>query len=493
MVPLNESPVQQRLADSTGTGCGLQVTSLPSPLDCSEDMDVTLLQLHVSAGNSERRVLRARSQLANGERPLCRGALSVAFGERRRRVQEQIPGMDRTPAPVEGKDRSPKDISMESVCEDPLSCALLDSALDMFPGHLECQQILTDIDEKLKENSLCISMEECLEKLRLETNEKCGGVLQNNEDYLKWLNNHTMSCSLFDIPFSDVMAFLQTVQHLLKNSKGQEDMILQLLVDLSSECGVTFPTSASGRSFQCTSQTSLHAIDDDLSMDLQTVWDDVRLHLRRHLVAKLQATSHSSNSHSGIQIKSKCLHYLLFLYPESDVLVKYQNIQHHFVVEHLHNYRGRNAENILGAYQNAVPKLYTRIKEDMFVLSRVIDSSLIIKFINETFFETITEEMKTFFEILCETGTEEQALQPPRLNKKKHKQRVHALAVTIEDNQRKSGGTTLQLNQLKLLSRFIKLFLWLEEEVEKSSSEILFLSCYPELKGHVSDMCSNSE
>ncbi|KAM5192462.1 uncharacterized protein KIAA0825 homolog [Mantella aurantiaca] len=383
---------------------------------------------------------------------------------------------------------------MESFGEDQLSFALLDSALDMFPGHLECQQILTDIDEKLKENSLCI--EECLEKLRFEANERCGGSLQSNADYLKWLNNHSVSCSLSDIPLTDVMAFLQTVQHLLKNSEGQEDMILQLLMDLSSECGVTFPTSNSGTSFQCTSQTSLHSIDDDMSMDLQAVWDDVRLYLRRHLVTKLQASPHTSNSLSGVQIKLKCLQYLFFLFPETDVLVKYQNIQHHFVVELLHNYRGRSTESILGAYQNAVPKLYAMIKEDMFVLSRVIDSLLIIKFINETFFEAITEEMKTFFEILCESGTEEQALQPPRLNKKKNKQRVHALAVNVEDHQRKARDAPLQLKDLKLLSTFIKLFLWLEEEVEKSSSEILFLSCYPELMGHVAgilktDICED--
>ncbi|XP_072272252.1 uncharacterized protein KIAA0825 homolog [Pyxicephalus adspersus] len=371
---------------------------------------------------------------------------------------------------------------MESSGDDQLSFALLDSALDMFPNHLECQQVLADIDEKLKANSLCI--EECLQKLCLEANEKSGTQLQNNVDYLKWLKNHNVSCTLSDIPLSDVMAFLQTVQHLLKNSEIQEDMILQLLMDLSRWHGVHFPTATSGSSFQCTSQTSLHAIDDDLSMDLHALWDDVRLHLRRHLVTKLQVGSHTSNSYSSIQMKSKCIQCLLFLYSESDVLVKYQNIQHHFVVELLHNYRGKSTENILSAYQNAVPQLYAMIKEDMFVLSHVIDSSLIIKFINETFFEAITEEMKTCFEILCETDTGEQPLQPPRLNKKRNKQRVHALAINIED-QRNPKDATLQLNQLKSLSRFIKLFLWLEKEVEKSSSEILFLSCYPEFKGGI--------
>lgn len=207
-------------------------------------------------------------------------------------------------------------------------------------------------------------------------------------------------------------------------------------MDLHSQRGITFPSCPSGSSFQCTSQTSLHAIDDDSSMDLQALWDDIRLHLRRHLVGKLQ-TSLDCTSQPRISFKTQCLQHLLFLYPESDVLVKYQNIQQNFVVELLHDFSERKIESVLGAYQKAIPRVYTMIKEDLFVLSHVIDSSSIIKFINETFFEAITEEMKTFFDILYESNTEEQGLQPARLNKKKHKQRVHALGkwlqyITIE-------------------------------------------------------------
>ncbi|KAM9330952.1 uncharacterized protein KIAA0825 homolog [Gastrophryne carolinensis] len=318
------------------------------------------------------------------------------------------------------------DDNMGCAGEDQLSFALLDSALDMFPGQLECQQLLADIDEKIKANAQCI--EECLERLRFEDNGKSGSeVLQSSMDILQWLNNDPGSCTLAETNHDDVIVFLKAMQQFLKINDGQEDMILQFLVDLSRECGVSFPTTANGSSFQCTSQTSLHAIDDDTSMDLQALWDDVRLHLRRHLVARLQASSNFSNGHKGIQLKAQCLQQLCFLYPAPDVLAKYQNIQHSVVVELLHGYSERNIDHVLKAYQKAIPRLSALIKEDMFALSRVIDSSLIIKFINETFFEAITEEITTFFELLYETNSKEQPIPASRLNKKRHKQRVHAL------------------------------------------------------------------
>ncbi|XP_056394026.1 uncharacterized protein KIAA0825 homolog isoform X3 [Hyla sarda] len=366
---------------------------------------------------------------------------------------------------------------MECAGEDQLSFALLDCVLDMFPGHSECQQIINDIDKKLKENAQ--SIEKCL-----EGQNSPGDTLQNSVDCFHWQNN-TSSWRLRDTPHPEVMIFLKTLQHFLKNFENQEDLILQFLMDLHSQCGITFPSSPSGSSFQCTSQTSLHAIDDDSSMDLQALWDDIRLHLRRHLVGKLQNGFDTSNSQARINFKAQCLKRLLFLYPESDVLVKYQNIQQSFVVELLHDFSERKIESVLGAYQAAIPRVYTLIKEDLFVLSHVIDSSSIIKFINETFFEAIIEEMKTFFDILYESGTEEQGLQPAKLNKKKHKQRVHALVLNTEDRQKKAFDTPLQLSQLRSLSTFISLFLWLENKVEKTTSEILFLSCYPEIKGNV--------
>ncbi|XP_073445266.1 uncharacterized protein KIAA0825 homolog isoform X3 [Dendrobates tinctorius] len=367
--------------------------------------------------------------------------------------------------------------------EDQLSFALLDCVLDMFPGRAECQQILNDLDEKLKVNAQ--SIEKCLENRQHEARSIGNAdILPNNVDCFQWPRN-TTSWRLYDTPHTEVMIFLKALQHYLKNCENQEDLILQFLMDLHSRCGITFPSSPSGSSFQCTSQTSLHAIDDDSSMDLQALWDDIRLHLRRHLVGKLQTSFDTCNSQPRINFKAQCLQRLLFLYPESDVLVKYQNIQQNFVVELLHDFSDRKIESVLGAYQKAIPRVYSMIKEDLFVLSSVIDSSSIIKFINETFFEAITEEMKTFFDILYESSTEERGLQPARLNKKRQKQRVHALALNTEDPQKKALDAPIQLSQLKYLSTFIDLFLWLEKKVEKTTSETLFLSCYPEIKGKV--------
>ncbi|KAM4051943.1 uncharacterized protein KIAA0825 homolog isoform 2-T5 [Anomaloglossus baeobatrachus] len=367
--------------------------------------------------------------------------------------------------------------------EDELSFALLDCVLDMFPGNAECQQILNDIDEKLKENAQ--SIENCLENSQQEVHRIASAdILPNKVDCFLRPSN-TSSWRLYDTPHAEVMIFLKTMQHFLKNCENQEDMILQFLMELQRRCGITFPSTPSGSSFQCTSQTSLHAIEDDSSMDLQALWDDVRLHLRRHLVGKLQTSFDTCNSQPRISFKAQCLQRLLFLYPEPDVLVKFQNIQQNFVVELLHDFSERKIESVLRAYQKAIPRVYAMIKEDLFVLSRVIDSSSIIKFINETFFEAITEEMKTFFDILYESCTEERGLQPARLNKKKHKQRVHALALNTENQQKTSLDAPIQLSQLKFLSTFIGLFLWLEKRVENTTSEILFLSCYPEIKGNV--------
>ncbi|XP_040277479.1 uncharacterized protein KIAA0825 homolog isoform X1 [Bufo bufo] len=370
---------------------------------------------------------------------------------------------------------------MEGAGEDHISFVLLDSVLDMYPGYSECQQILDDLDKKLKENTQSIA--KYLENPHQEVLNSTGDILHSNVDYFRGPNSSS-SWRLYDTPHAEVMTFLKTLQHFLKNCENQEDFILQFLMDLQSH-GITFPSSPSGSCFQCTSQTSLHAIDDDSSMDLQALWDDVRLHLRRHLVGKLQTTFDTCSSQPRISFKAQCLRRLLFLYPEADVLVKYQNIQQNFVVELLHDFSERKLESVLGAYQKAIPRVFSMIKEDLFVLSQVIDSSLIIKFINETFFEAITEEMKTFFDILYESSTEEQGLQPARLSKKRHKQKVHALALNTEDQQKKALETPLQLCQLKSLSAFISVFLWLEKKVEKAMTEILFLSCYPEIKGNV--------
>ncbi|KAM4707151.1 uncharacterized protein KIAA0825 homolog [Discoglossus pictus] len=271
-------------------------------------------------------------------------------------------------------------------------------------------------------------------------------------------------------------------QHVLKNTENQENMILQFLLDLSSQCGVSF-TSPNGSAFHCASQTSLHAIEDDSSIDIQAAWDDVRLNLRRYLVGKLQDNTDAYSNELKIKLKTQCLQHLLFLYPESDVLMKYQNIQRNIVVDRLHNYSERDTYLVLKTYQEAIPEVFSMIKQDLFVLNSVTDSPLIIHFINEAFFETITEEMKTFFEILYENKPEENSSQAGKSNMSKLKARVQAFDTANKGHSRKA--VYLHLDQLNLLSKFIKSLLWLEAKVEEATSEILFPSSSTDMKGNI--------
>lgn len=211
-------------------------------------------------------------------------------------------------------------------------------------------------------------------------------------------------------------------------------MILHFLLDLSSQCGVSFPCTPSGTSFELTS--SLHAIEDDSAMDVKSLWDDVRLHLRRFLVNRLQSQEERSanTSQQQMEFKTQCIRQLLFLYPESEVLMKYQHMQNKLVSDLLQNCilsssGETNFDKMVHGYQSSVPTLCTMIKEDLYVLSGTIDPSSSLKFINETYLDTITEEMTVLLERLCELQFKENALHVVKAGKisKKHRGTVHAV------------------------------------------------------------------
>ncbi|XP_018120119.1 uncharacterized protein KIAA0825 isoform X2 [Xenopus laevis] len=373
---------------------------------------------------------------------------------------------------------------MDREGEECFNFTFMDCVLDTFPDDLEYQQILDEIDEKLKDNALC--MEESLQNFKVEINEMCGSeVLKNNNDCLFWLNNyHTSHLKPPEAPHCEVLGFLKALQHFLKNNENQEDLILHFLLELNTECRVSFPFYPSGGSSHCISQTSLHAVDDDFPMDMQTAWDDVRLHLRRYLVGKLQ-NCNNFNSESSIQVKTQCLQQFLFLYPEKDVLTKYQNIQQTLVVTFLH-FGDRRVETALNIYQDAVPKVISVIKDDLHVLRNIVDTPLIIKFIKETFFEAITEEMQAFVDVLSENTTEQSYLNPIKTVKGKQKPKMCSSVSTPVNHQRKQTGLYISLDKLKSLADFTRLFLSLEEQVEKAASAILFFKC-SEVKGNIDE------
>ncbi|XP_029139308.1 uncharacterized protein KIAA0825 homolog [Protobothrops mucrosquamatus] len=364
----------------------------------------------------------------------------------------------------------------------------LDCLLSTFPGNLEVQQVLGDIDEKLKKNASCV--DQCLKELKLELNETCSDeLLQDTTSYLHWLNNHDFSSAKFSSTHQgELIKFLQTLQRLLKNEQNQEETILRFLLELSNQCGVLFPCTPSGASFEFISSSSIHGIEDDRAVDVHCIWDDIRLHLRRYLVHQLQSNQETKTGtlQHQLQFKTQCLQHLLFLYPESEVLVKYQKMQNKLVSNLLQKYAQDKSdeltfEKIVHNYKSSMPAFCAMIKEDLYILSGITDSSSLLKFINETYLDTFTEETTIVLHMLRELQLKEKALHAIKTRKNSKKNRGMVQVGAAEELSRKGMNQCLTLHQLKCLSQLIKSFLLMEENIEELSSGLL-LACMSDKK-----------
>lgn len=163
---------------------------------------------------------------------------------------------------------------------------------------------------------------------------------------------------------------------------------------------------------------------------MQCVWDDVRLHLRRFLVNQLQSQQETQNDtlQQKLQFKTQCLQHLLFIYPESDVLVKYQKMQNKWVRDLLQKYvlgsiGETNFEKMVHGYECLVPALCAMIKEDLCMLSGITDFSSTLKFITEAYLDTITEELSVLLEKHCEPQMKENALHDVKASRSSKKEK----------------------------------------------------------------------
>uniref|UniRef100_A0ABI7WPC3 KIAA0825 n=1 Tax=Felis catus TaxID=9685 RepID=A0ABI7WPC3_FELCA len=308
--------------------------------------------------------------------------------------------------------------------------------LNSLPGDLEFKQIFSDIDEKIEQNAT--SIEHCIKEIQSEVNKQCPDVqLQTTTDCFEWLDNYNYNSSKSpSIPHGDLIKFLTTLQDSLKSELNQEEVILDLLWDLSCQSSVSFPATLSGTSFHFLSRTSLHSVEDDSSMDVQSIWDNIRLHLRRFLVNKLQSHNEIINSQHKIWLKKQCIQQLLFLYPESEVIIKYQSIQNKLLAELLQNCfpaysRELNLDIMAHGYQSTMLRLYSMIKEDFNTLHEILAPTSTLKFIKETYLDTVAEEMAKFLENFCELQFKESAIRVIKTSKSssRHRGSVHALGI----------------------------------------------------------------
>ncbi|MBZ3882687.1 hypothetical protein SUZIE_169185 [Sciurus carolinensis] len=355
----------------------------------------------------------------------------------------------------------------------------LQCLLNSFPGDLEFKQIFSDIDEQIEQNAT--SIECCIKEIESEVNKQCPDVqLQTSTDCFEWLTSYHNTSKSPSIPRGDLIEFLKILQDLLKNEQNQEEMILDLLWDLSCQSSVSFPSDLSETSLHFLSRTSLHSVEDHSSVDVKSIWDDIRLHLRRFLVSRLQSYNEINNSQQKMVLKNQCIQQLLFLYPESEVIIKYQNIQNKLLVKLLQNcfpsYSGdSNLDVMAHGFQSTMLILYSMIKEDFDTLYEILAPSSTVKFIKETYLDTVTEEVAKFLEKFCELRFKENTVRVVKTSKSssKHRGAVHAL-VTPEC-PRTGRNLSLSLDELKFLSYLIKSFLKLENDVQELFEEIFLL------------------
>ncbi|XP_058843423.1 uncharacterized protein KIAA0825-like isoform X1 [Acipenser ruthenus] len=370
--------------------------------------------------------------------------------------------------------------------------SFLDCLLSGVPGNLELQQVLDDTEEKLKLNALCI--EQRLKELQVELNDTwTGEKLPCTTDNPQWFSpSNFSSLKPSCTGHQDLLDFLKALQHFLKTEQGQEETLLLLLLDISSQCGVSFPSPPSGSSFQLTSRTSLHAVGDDFSIDVQSVWDDVRLHLRRFLVDKLQCSQEVGHQlHHRVAFKTQCLQQLLFLYPESEVLSKYQSIQSKAVQDLLQNSvlsspGETNFDKLVQAHQRGIPSICSMIKEDLQMLNGIMEPSMTLKFLNETYLSNITDELSTLIEKICDLQFKENVMHATKMDKSKQKGAVHAMA--LQERPKKGRNFCLTSHQLRCLAQLMKSLLCMEERILELATEVSFLNCGGEAASSIQGM-----
>lgn len=220
-------------------------------------------------------------------------------------------------------------------------------------------------------------------------------------------------------------------QDVLNNEENQEEMILDLLWDLSCQSNISILSLLGGTSFCFPSRTCLHSVEDFSSVDVKSIWDDIRLHLRRFLVSRLESHNETNNSQQRIELKSQCMQQLLLLYPEPEVVAKYQSIQKRLLAKFLQNSfpsynRESDLEVIAHGYQNTMLTLYSMIKEDFNILCEILAPSSMAQFIKESYLDTITEEMAKILENFCELQFIKNAAKPSK-SSSKHRGAMHAL------------------------------------------------------------------
>uniref|UniRef100_A0A668TTM9 KIAA0825 n=1 Tax=Oreochromis aureus TaxID=47969 RepID=A0A668TTM9_OREAU len=281
-------------------------------------------------------------------------------------------------------------------------------------------------------------------------------------------------------------------QYLRSEEESKEEVTLQLLLNLSSQCGICFPCNHSSSSPLSSLHSQLTASSIQL---LHTVWDDVRLQLRRYLMDRLFSRSPDlpgprQTTDLSILERVQCLQQMFFLYPESEVLQLYQGLKRQYVLGILHSTLSASQigetgfDRLAMGFCSMVPILSQALKEELHVLSALAEPQTILGFINEAYLNTVATEFASLMERECETAHRDNTA--PSVKTKKYSVRSRATVAPLE-LPTKSRSFSLTSHQLRALTQLACTLLGFESDVKELVTNTIFIDCTgdtPPIKGN---------
>ncbi|XP_067376812.1 uncharacterized protein KIAA0825 homolog isoform X1 [Channa argus] len=383
---------------------------------------------------------------------------------------------------------------MEWPGDFPSDHAFVDFVVPGVSSELDIEQLLKRTEEKLNLNA--ISIEQKLKELQAKMGDsRTGEHPPSPSECLQWFNHRTNnSVRPVTTGHQELMEFFRALQQYLRcEEEGKEELILKLLLNLSTQCGVCFPCTASSSSLSSSLHPQLtaspmhlvHTVRDDVSLELHEVWDDVRLQLRRYLLDRL--CSHNPEHPEPRRISSlsvpervQCLQQLLFLFPESEVFTHYQGLRRHSVLVMMHpiltSISGGETgfDRLAIGFRSMVPTLTQAITEELHILSRLTEPHTILSFLNVAYFSTVAQELTSLVERECETALRDNTTLSSKV--KKHSVRSRATVAPM-DLPVKNRSFSLTSHQLRALTQLTNTLLGFESDVKELVTNMTFINC----------------
>ncbi|XP_017546621.2 uncharacterized protein KIAA0825 homolog isoform X3 [Pygocentrus nattereri] len=377
---------------------------------------------------------------------------------------------------------------MEWLGDFPHDHAFVDLLMSDVPGEVDLQHLIRDTEEKLKLNAS--SIEQNLRELQGKIGEAwIGERVPSPTECLQWFSQRNLS-SLKPIStgYQELLDFLKALQHLLKTQEAREEAVLQLLLNISSQCGVAFPCSGPLSEQAHSPVPPVCSVQDDLALEVQETWDDVRLLLRRHLLDKLQPAeepSQSGQSAEGTIIGSRVaqkiliLQQLSFLYPETEVLVKYQVLQSRRVLGLLRSTQTcspggeRGFDRLALGFQTASPSFCAMLSEEIHILNGIAEPHSILTFLNQAYLSTLAQELSILMAREVEAVLKDNTARGGKTGKSSSKKS----AVAPQEAPLRARNFCLTSHQLKCLTQLAVTLLELERNVDDLATELGFLNC----------------